>query len=443
LDDGGYGITTGNSGNVYITGCFRNTVDFNPTSGDLHTPSGQNDVFLSKFDSLGNFEWTHTWGGSDIDEGCGVSTDNSGNIYVTGEFQDTVDFDPAGGDPHTSEGARDVFLSKFNSSGNFEWVRTWGGLEWDCGTGVTTDSSGNVYVIGYFEDTVDFNPAGGDRDTSNGYRDVFLSKFDSSGNFKWARTWGGVYRDSGSEVTCDNLGNVYVTGYFKGTVDLNPTGGDQHTSDKYGDAFLTKFDSSGNFDWARTWGWSKTDKGVGVITDNLGSVYVTGCFETGLLEGAVDFNPDGGAPYKSNGLTDVFLSKFDSSGTFDWARVWGGSSHDCGTGVAADSSGNVYVTGYFHGTVDFNPAGGECHASKGPRDAFISRFNSSGNFDWVCTWGGASYDSGYGVTTDALGNIYVTGVFKGTVDFNPYGGEQHTSNGGMDIFLSKFHPEGN
>ncbi len=442
--DYGRGVAMDGSGNVYVAGSFMGTVDFDPDGGDPHTSNGSDDIFLSKFDSSGNFEWARTWGGGlDWDSGSGVAADWLGNVYVTGYFTGTVDFDPDGGDSHTSNGKRDVFLSKFDSSGNFEWARTWGGSDYDSGNAVATDGSGSVYVTGGFYGTVDFDPDGSDPHTSNGWGDVFLSKFDSSGTFQWARTWGGGSEDEGWGVAVDGSGIVYVTGWFRDIVDFDPGGGDPHTSNGWEDVFLSKFDSSGNFMWGLTWGGLAYDYGRGATTDGSGSVYIIGSFYW-----TVDFDPGGGDPHTSNGGSDVFLSKFDSSGNFEWVRTWGGSSTDYGTGVTIDGSGNVYVTGKFSGTVDFDPGGGDPHTTNGWGDVFLSKFDSSGNFEWAQTWGGSDDDFSYGVAADGSGNVYVTGYFRGTVDFAPTGPPcnenpyEHTSNGARDVFLTKYLPDG-
>jgi len=439
-----YAVSADGTGNIYVAGSFYGTVDFDPEGGDPHT-ANVSDVFLSKFDSSGDFDWARTWGGSAYDSGRAVAADGSGNVYVTGKFAGTVDFDPEGGDPHTSNGHYEVFLSKFDSWGNFEWARTWGGSYDDSGSGVAADSSGNVYVTGLFWSTTDFDPGGGDPHSTNGMSDVFLSKFDSSGNFEWGRTWGGPEWDVGCGVAADGSGNVYVAGSFCDTVDFDPEGGgDPHTSNGSEDAFLSKFDSSGDFEWARTWGGSKIDRGLGVAADAIGNLYVAGRFT-----GTVDFDPGGGEPHTSNGDEDVFLSKFDSSGDFEWARTWAGPNSDSHLGTAADGSGYVYVAGQFMGTVDFDPDGGDPHTSNGWEDVFLTKFDSSGNFEWARTWGGPDWDHGYGVATDGFGSIYSTGWFLGTVDFAPTGppcnedpDEHDSGEYRCDSFLTKHLPDG-
>jgi len=444
-EDSGYGVAMDSSGNTYVTGCFFSIVDFDPGSGlDDHTGPG---VFLSKFDSLGNFIWAKTWGGSEGDLGNGVAVDNAENVYVTGTFNGTVDFKPGSGmDNHTANGSYDVFLSKFDSSGNFIWAKTWGGSSYDGGFSVAADTSGNVFVTGFFNGTVDFD-LGSDVDnhTSNGSDDAFLSKFDSSGNFLWAKTWGGIdNNDVGVAVAVDISGNALVTGRFQSGFDFNPGSGvDNHASSGIYDVFLSKFDSSGNFIWAKTWGGSEGDLGNGVAVDNAENVYVTG----GFWSSSVDFDPGSGVDnHNTNGWADAFLSKFDSSGNFIWAKTWGGSdNNEIGNAVTVDSSGIAFVTGCFNGTVDFDPGSGvDNHTADGPDDTFLSKFDTLGNFIWAKTWGGGTdYENGYGVAVDGSGSVYVTGFFDDTVDFDPGSGvDNHTSNDADDVFLSKFLPDG-
>ena len=202
--------------------------------------------------------------------------------------------------------------------------------------------------------------------------------FDTSGVFQWARTWGGNSDDVGRQVVADGSGDIYLAGEFSSTVDFDPGGGtDEHTSNGMTDTFLSKLDSSGNFQWARTWGASDYDRAFGMAADGSGNIYVTGdyCF-------TVDFDPGGGTDeHTSNGNDDVFLSKFDSNGVFQWALTWGADNYDGGNGVATDGFGSIYVTGWFHGTVDFDPGGGtDEHTSNGWADVSLSKFPADGNW---------------------------------------------------------------
>ena len=449
--DNGYGTTTDDEGNIYVTGVFRSTVDFDPGSGtENRTSYGADDIFLSKFDISGTFQWVQTWGGNwnstetQADVGRSVAVDDSGNVYVTGWFRLTGDFDPGTGvDNHTSNGNRDAFLSKFDSSGTFQWALTWGGVNNEYGYGTAVDDSGNVFATGEFWDTVDFDPGSGtDYHNANDGRS-FLSKFDSAGTFQWARTWG----DEAHEVAVDNSGNAYVAGWFSGyNVDFDPgSGTDNHTSFGWFDPYLVKYDSTGAYQWGRTWGGFSLDEGHGVDVDDSGNACISGIFQ-----GTVDFDPGTGTDNRtSNGATDLFVSQFDSDGDFQWVNTWGGTSSDYCYSVAVDDSGNIFSTGGFMYTVDFDPGAGiDNHNSNGGRDIFLTCYDSTGAYEWTRTWGSSSYDHGFEVVIDSFNCPVVAGSFRSSADFAPSGPpcsenpDNHTSNGHDDAWVAKFQPDG-
>ena len=456
--DRGLGVAVDNWGHIYVTGFFTGAVDFDPGPGtddrtSAYDPIGNYslDAFLSRFDPAGNFEWVRTWGWTGSETGVSVAVDGSGGVYVAGTFEGNVDFDPSPSkDIHSSKGADDAFLSKFDASGNFLWARTWGGVGIDYAEGLAVDGFGNAYVAGSFWDTVDFDPGPGvDEHTPCGHVDAYLSKFDTDGNFLWARTWGSEEdNDAGFGVAVDAGGNAYVTGQFWATVDFDPGPGiDNHSSNGEIDIFLSKFDADGNFAWAQTWGGPTSyDRGSDVAVDGLGDLYVTGQFDK-----TVDFDPGLGEDIHSSSKPAVFLSRFDTSGDFIWARTWGGVLGvwpDWGYRVAADKSGNAYVTGIFNGSCDFDPGPGvDVHSANGGNlfcDVFLSKFNASGDFLWARTWGGPDLEGAYGVAVSSSQSAYVTGFFGEEADFDPGAGTDfRSSNGAADVFLVKFLPDGN
>jgi len=388
----GNDVGTDSSGNVYVTGCFRRTCDFDPGLGeDKHTSNGETDIFLSKFDSDGNFLWARTWGGPggmyEAETGNAVDV-YEGYVYVGGCFQGIVDFDPGPGEDFHSGGA---FISKFDRDGNYIWVVTWEVNCGFCGVYGLDINEEIMYVTGTFKETVDFDPGPGeDLHTSNGGEDVFLSKFDVNGNFVWTRTWGGVTTDYGWCTNTDNSGNIYVSGYFRETVDFDPgPGEDLHTSYPYSrDAFLSKFDFGGNFQWAQTWGYASTEIGYDIGIDSFDNVYVV-----------------------SSGVQP--LSKFDPDGNLQWGKSGGGYA-------IAIYNDNIYSTGFY---------------------LYLSKFNLDGDLLYQIprNYDGECWLSGYGITADGSGNIYITGSFNGTVDFDPGPDEdRHGANSNSDIFLTKF-----
>jgi hypothetical protein len=441
--DAGNAIARDSSGNIYITGYFADTVDFDPGTGtDNITAAGDQDIFITKISSDGTYAWTKTMGGSSsTGEGVAVTCDSSGNIYVTGYFWGgTVDFDPGTGtDNKTALGDDDLFITKINSNGSYAWTKTIGNSGADISVyGIACDSSGNIYITGTLYGTIDFDPGTGTDDkTAVGGTDIFITKIGNDGSYEWTRTMGGSNYESGKGIACDTSGNIYITGYFYGTVDFDPgTGTDSKTAVGFRDIFITKIGSNGSYEWTKTIGGSADDEGEGIACDSSGNIYITGYFAD-----TVDFDPGTGTDDKTSaGNGDIFITKINSDGSYGWTKTMGGSADEIGNRIAFDSSGNIYVTGFFNDTVDFDPGTGtDNKISAGNSDIFITMINSDGSYGWTKTMGGSSYDEGEGIVLDSSGNIYITGYFADTVDFNPgTGTDNKTSAGFGDIFITKF-----
>jgi hypothetical protein len=407
--------------------------------------------------------WVKTWGGSLDDSASSSVTDGAGNLYVAGSFMGTVDFDPdpLKTDSHSSySGSIDAFISKFDVNGNFLWAKTWGGSGRDVAYGVGVDSLGNAYVVGPYRNTVDFNPSPDviENHTSNAgaENNIYLSKFSANGTYQWARTWGPT---SGAEAyTVVINGNyLYVVGDFSGDqTDFDPWGShDWHqnhlptTGPVLFDAFLSKFDLNGNFQWARTWGGEGYDDGPGVAVDGSGNVYVAGMYASTTI----NFDPAGGngglghPAHDSGIIVDIFLSKFDANGAFQWVKTWGGQGTEEATGIVkVDNTNHIYVAGRFGcAPCDFDPGPGTYNlSSNGALDAFVSKFNPDGTFQWAKSWGASAGDEATGLAVDGMRNIYVAGRFHDTVDFDPSSRvENHSSNAKYDISLSLFDRDGN
>jgi hypothetical protein len=446
MRDDAYAIATDKSGNVYITGYFMGTANFGADFGttDNKTSAGNEDIFITKVNANGSYGWTRRIGGLSSDIGLSITTDPSGNVYITGTFQDTVDFgaDFGTGDIKTSTGYEDIFITRIHPNGSYGWSRRIGGIFVDQTYGITANTSGNVYVTGYFGGIVDFGAdfGTGDIKTATGLSDVFITRINVNGSYGWTRRMGGTSDERGNSVTTDRSGNLYVAGRFAGTVDFGTDFGtsDNKTSDGSSDIFITKVNANGSYGWTRRIGGMAGDYFPDINTDPTGNVYVTGSFQ-----GTVDFGYDFGASdtKTSAGNEDIFITRINAHSGYGWTRRMGGASGDDGLGIVTDTSGNVYVTGRFTGTVNFGADFGttDNKTSAGGHDIFIARINSNGTYAWSRRIGGSSVDWGHGIATDPSGNVYATGFFNETVNFGADFGmaDTKTSSGVSDSFITK------
>lgn len=390
-----------------------------------------------------NFDWAKSIGGDSADISRSIAVDPSGNVYITGYFMGTADFDPGTSVNNlTSSGEEDIFIQKLNANGDLLWVRSIGGANRDIARSIAQDPYGYVYITGYFAGTADFDPSAATYNiSSKGNDDVFILKLDSQGDFMWAKSMGGTSRERSYSIAVDDNGNIYTCGKFSDTADFNPGATSYNLISAEGeDVFIVRLDSNGSFIWAKSFAGSLHDVGTFITINNMGDVYVSGEFE-----GTTDFNP-GALTFNltSNGSWDMYIVKLTWSGNFVWAKSFGGVDSDGINKTTLDKSGNIYTTGKFQNSVDFDPGSGMHNlTSNGDFDIFIQKLDPSGNFLWAKSIGGTQYDQGESITTDALGNSYVTGYYQQTVDFDPGSATfPLTSNGAEDIFILKLDSSG-
>lgn len=391
-----------------------------------------------------DFQWGYKDGGNGTDIGQGIAVDAPGNIYVTGNFQGTVDFDPGVAVSNlTATGGDDIFISKSDAAGNFIWTKKIGGFGLDHSFEIMVDGSGNVYTVGDFEGTVDFDPGAGTYNLSSaGMQDAFILKLNSSGEFVWAKRMGAVDDDEILSLAISASGNIYSAGYFFGTVDFDPNAGTTELTAAGGyDVFVLKLDTAGNFIWADGLGGADWEFPESLTIDDAENVYVTGHFA-----GTTDFDPGAGTyNLTSAGLYDIYISKLDANGNFVFAKSMSGTGDNHSLSIAVDASGNIFTAGYFYTTCDFDPGAGVYDLTAvGSTDIFISKLDASGNYAWVKQIGGTLPDNVFSMKLDAGGNIYACGYFQGTVDFDPGPGTtNYTSAGAQDIFILKLDASGN
>ncbi len=427
-NDRGYGIAVDDNGCTYVTG-YTESNDF-PTQNPYQTNQPNNDIFITKFSSDGqSLEYSTYLGGSNWDKGYGIAVDSNGCAYVTGTTY-SDDF-PTKNRYQTYQHGRDVFVTKLSSDGNTLIYSTYlGGVSWDEGYGIVVDRNGCAYVTGYTY-SVNF-PTKNPYQTNQPGRDVFITKFSSDGSsLIYSTHLGGNDWDEGYGIAIDRNGNAYVTGYtYSGNF---PTKNPYQTNRLgYEDVFVTKLSSDGqSLEYSTYLGGSNWDKGYGIAVDSNGCAYVTGY----TWSNSGDFPTKN--PYQTNQPGEfLFITKFSSSGqSLEYSTCFGGSGWDEGHGIAVDSNGCAYITGYTNS--DNFPVKNPYQTNQPRYDVFVTKFSSDGQSLVYSTYiGGSDNDYGKGIAVDSNGFAYITG-YTNSDNFpvkNPY---QTTNTGNNDVFITK------
>jgi hypothetical protein len=404
-------------GNVYAVGGFKES--FVAFGSSTLSMVGNSDMFLVKYDQNGNVIWARGAGGIGGDAAAfSVAVDPSGNIVVSGEFTSpTISF---GAFTLTNTGSDDIFIVKYDTSGNVLFAKSGKGSKEENGYSISTDVAGSIYVTGYFASpTLVFDSitlTNSDTISFIEY-DVFIVKYSSTGSVLWAKSAGGGNGsiNQGTSITTDASGDVIVTGAVQ-----SPTitfGGTTLTNTGYRDMFIVKYDSNGNVIWAKNPG-GYYDYGSCVKVDLSDDIYVTGSFQSPtMIFDTITLNCFGADSL----FEDMFIVKYDTNGNVIWAKSAGGSSHDLGYSIALDSTG-VYSTGLFESpTIVFGidtlvyPAGAQ-------DPLFVVKYDLNGNV--ICAEALASGgDDILGIATDNFGNAYIAGDFTGV---NPFVLGSHT-----------------
>lgn len=367
------GVTIDSSGNAYVMGNTYGTFPGQTNAGGI-------DAFVQKYDAGGNVIWTSQLGTSKNEGARGVSVDSNGCVYLVGSI----------GDYYSN--VVDAFVRKCDSSGKEIWTRQFGTENLTYAQGVAADSSGNVFVIG--------NTYGGQANI--GVVDAFIRMFSPSGEEIWSKQFGTSNADYAQSLAVDVSGNVYVVGKTYGTLPGQTRQGEY-------DAFLRKYDTSGNELWTRQFGTANDENVFGLAIDSTGNVYVTG-------------NTFGNFPgYGIPSNIDVFVRKYDACGNELWTRQFGTPVGDNIQSISVDSSGNSYTTGYNHSTA-------------GDSNIFVRMYSARGKEVWSHQLGTPKNEEARGISVDSNGNAYVTGYTQGTLS-------EQTNAGSWDGFLAKISTE--
>jgi len=429
--DAGLDICTDLLGNVYTTGTFYGTVDFDPGPNVYNISAGGSfaNTYVLKLNAQGNFVWAAGFLSlsNNVISGSCIRTDVIGNVYVGGSFSATVDFDPGPGSYTVSSqaGLRQSFLCKLNSNGSFMWEKTLGGgLQSEPTLFLDIDASGKIYTAANFDGLRDFDPGPGTYTFSSlGFTDVFVGAFTNSGNLIWAKQIGGTDEDGSSHIISSGIsGDILVSGGFNTIIDFDPGPAiSSFTSNGLQDGFVCRLSNSGNYIWAAQMGGVGNDINHGSKFDVQDNVLSVGSFIS-----IVDFDP-GPSQFTLSalGIGNAFITKLSANGGFIFAKQFVGimnNSHSVAYSIIPDQLGNLYIEGVFtNSPIDFDPSISTFILTPfgSSSDIYITKLDPNGNFIWAKQFGGTMDTHGHVLCGDGAGNLYVTGRFKGTSDFDP------------------------
>lgn len=421
----GEAITSDNSDNIILVGFISQTVDMDPGSGvsNLIATGSFDNIFIAKYDHQKNLLWAFSIGSSGQIRAENITIDHNDNIYVSGGFTSSFDFDPGIGVfalPGTNH--FQGFLAKYDSAGNFIWAIPFydGSTNYTTAGSIECDLQGNIFVVGNFDLPMDADPSPGiSMLNANGTGSVFICKYDSSGNLLFAKMIEGSNSNSArnGDIEISSTGNLFITGRSEGTVDLDP-GSSALLTMNVPSIFIVSLDSSGNFLWGQNIGpdVSTFPFKVPVSIDAMDNIYITG-----NLAGVIDFDS---GPANTNdsalqGSGDLFIAKYNSSGAFIWAETFGSPISDFSRSIDIDVQGNIFITGEIWGAADFDPGIGTAIMGTTSIDAFFAAYDQNGTYlSSYCISGSNNADSGNDVVCNTYGSFFCGRLF-GIHDFDP------------------------
>jgi hypothetical protein len=430
-NDYGQDIKLDAQGNVYVCGRVKNATTFGWASTPVTPPlHGDQDAFIAKYNNNGQLIWVKRNGGVSHDYANGISIDNQNNLYVTGYFTGTINFE---GNTYTSIGTSDFYVAKFDANGNLLWFKHGGNSgNTIIANAIAIYNDTIIYVCGTYSGAINFQLQ---TITSSGNDDIFLISLDSAGNLNWMKSAGSTGLDRCLSITTDNSGNAYICGDFSLTAYFDALSVTR-TGSGFRDAYIAKYNPSGAAQWVRKVGSSQLDVANKIAYDKTGYIITTGY----VRANTTFFDNTNQQSYLTHaGLEDIFLCKHDLNGNLQWGRGYGGTGFEQGGALWVNNNAEIFLTGEFStpfllDTIQLTPIG--------TRDLFFSKFNAAGNIIWSKQVdgypGGGYFPVNNACYVDQHDYLYTTGGFKATSTFDTF--ILTASGSSEDAFLGKISP---
>ena len=403
-------IAVDNDGYVYSSGYFADTVDFDPGPAVQLLYSINGSGYISKLDPAGNFVWVKQLPG----KGDYLKIDTSGNLILAGTYRDKGDFDPSSGlFEMTAMGFDDIYYLKLTKEGNFIWAKSLGNaVNYDYNEAMALDKSNNIYLASSFSGTIDFDPGPAVANkTAVGAGDIYVLKLDSNGVFQWVQCMAGKGQEVAKALDVDAKGAAYIGGVFIDTVDFDPGPAIFQLSSPKLSGFIVKINADASFSWVKKIGFETLE----IVKGKNNKVYLMGRYFD-----SADLNTDAAVQmFYSKGNSDLFFVSLDTMGNFNWAKSIGDAGEDHLYCAQLQGNDDIYITGVYFDSTDLDPSVGKSMLySKGSGDFYVAQYDSSGALKWANNYGSANYDQAEDLCLDKVGNVYVTGQFYDTLDFD-------------------------
>jgi len=423
-------LATDRQGNVFSAGNFQSASVMAEDKQLTNNGKSGSDFFISKYSHDGGLVWTKSFGGANADNAHSIAVDISGNIVVIGEFYSpkimlgTIELTNSG-----KPGSPELFIAKLSTDGSVLWAKSAKGAGFDEGRAIATDSMGNIICTGWYQSpTITFGKI---ILKNNGLRDAYVVKYTPAGELLWAQGFGAESSESCSAIATDSVGNIVIAGDFRSSrftlgAAVLPNSGKDNS-----DAFMAKLDPHGKILWAKSMGGNLGDAATCIAIDHQGNVIIGGFFASSVLR----FKS---ITFANQGNYDVFLVKYNPSGSFLWAKSCGGDELDNINSITADSSGNLYCFGGFGShKITFGDISliGTQAASYVHNDIYLAKYTSDGGVAWARKLGGGIFDDASGITLDAENTICISGRFNSP--FVEIDGNKVTTKGEHDGFVAK------
>lgn len=413
------GLVVDKDDNVYVAGNFQGALTVGSGANSVTLNSfGNYDVFVAKYNYDGQLLWATRFGGANLDQVNTMAVDLNGNAYLACLTQSpNINSAPRTGSANYNGDGWDALLVKIDNAGEFKWARKVGGSGADGGHMASTDKDGNVIFVGYIGSN-NINLDGWILNPKSG-KDGFIVKYDTDGNVIWAYTIGSVGDDEIYGVRVNSRNEIAITAYVSGDANLNPKGPVYPLNTNSSTYYLAKYTNNFDLIWANTI-IGTNNQSAGLAMNGSDEMYVNGTFS-----GSVTFNsttPGNSNSLNSIGARDIYITKYGIDGDIQWTRRMKGSSTTIvNYNVVADLDDNVYLTGYFAGTLEFGDApNNKLLTFHGVQDTFFGKYDSQGNFIWAFNFGSSCIGNfGHKIAVDSKKNVFLGGRFCGTIDFNP------------------------